>query len=92
MLFYQLHTTNTFLEGDILEEVYIEQPPEYVSQGESLVVCKLKKAITRLKKPRRVWVDKFSNVVAKHGLVRTLGDLYVFIIKQRLAYYFGSIY
>lgn len=31
--------------GDIYEEVYMEQPPRFVSQEESYMVCNLMKAI-----------------------------------------------
>jgi len=39
---------NAFLYGDLQDEVYMEQPPSYVAQGESKVCC-LKKAIYELK-------------------------------------------
>ena len=44
----QLDVKNVFLYGDLHEEVYIEQPPGYVAQGEH-IVCRLRKAIYGLK-------------------------------------------
>ena len=57
-LMYQLNIKNTFLDGDLIEEVYMEQPPGFVAQGETHLVCKLQKAIYGLKQSPRAWFDK----------------------------------
>ena len=45
---YQLDVKNAFLYGNLRKEVYMEQLPGYVAQGENKVCC-LKKAIYCLK-------------------------------------------
>ena len=41
---------NAILYGDLREEIYMEQPHEFVTQGELEVrICKLNKAIYKLK-------------------------------------------
>ena len=46
---HQLDIKNAFLHGDLQEEVYIEQPPEFVAQGEIRKVCCLRKLLYGLK-------------------------------------------
>ena len=41
---FQLDTKNVFLHVDLVEEVYTEQPPGFVAQGESSLVCKLRRS------------------------------------------------
>ena len=62
-LLYQLDIKNAFLHGDLADELYIEQPPEFVAQGESGLVCRLRRSLYGLKQSPRVWFDRFSSMV-----------------------------
>ena len=46
---YQLDIKNAFLHSDLVEEVYMEQLPGFVAQGESGLVCRLLRSSYGLK-------------------------------------------
>ena len=65
---FQFDVKNAFLNDNLKEEVYIEQPPWFFAQGEYGKVCRLHKAIYGLKQSPRTQFSKFSEVVLKFGL------------------------
>ena len=60
---FQLDIKNVFLHGDLAKEVYMEQPPGFVAQGESGLVCRLRRSLYGLKQSPRAWFGRFSSVV-----------------------------
>ena len=46
---YHLDIKNAFLHGDLAKEVYMKQPPGFVTQGESGLVCRLRRSLNDLK-------------------------------------------
>ena len=46
---FQLDIKNVFFQGDLAKEVYMEQPLDFVAQGESDLVCKLRRSLYGLK-------------------------------------------
>ena len=46
---HRLDIRNAFLREDLQEEVYMEQPPRFVAQGEIGKVCRLQKSLYGLK-------------------------------------------
>ncbi|RVW51141.1 Retrovirus-related Pol polyprotein from transposon TNT 1-94 [Vitis vinifera] len=75
---YQLDIKNAFLHGDLAEEVYMEQPPGFVAQGESGLVCRLRRSLYGLKQSPRAWFSRFSSVVQEFGMLRSTADRLVF--------------
>jgi len=76
---YQLDVKNSFLNGDLQEEIYMEQLPSFVAQGESsALVCCLHKSLYGLKQSPRAWFGKFSKVVQQFCMTRSEADHSVF--------------
>ena len=75
---YHLDIKNAFLYGDLVEEVYMEQPLGFVTQGESCLVCRLRRSLYGLKQSPRAWFGRFSSVVQKFGMTQNTSDHHVF--------------
>ncbi|RVX17381.1 Retrovirus-related Pol polyprotein from transposon RE2 [Vitis vinifera] len=75
---YQLDIKNVFLHGDLAEEVYMEQLPGFVTQGESGLVCRLRRSLYGLKQSPRAWFSRFSSIVQEFGMFRNTADHSVF--------------
>src|SRR6516165_7589582 len=75
---HQLDIKNAFLHGELQEEIYMEQPPGFVAQGESGLVCKLRRSLYGLKQSPRAWFGRFSTVIQEFGMIRSESDHSVF--------------
>jgi hypothetical protein len=56
---HQMDVKNAFLYGDLSEEMYMEQPQEFMQ--DSSLVCQLKKSIYGLKQDLRAWYAKMDS-------------------------------
>src|SRR5262249_39351281 len=54
--------------GELAEEVHMEQPPGFVAQGESGLICPLRRSLYGLKQSPRAWFGWFSTVVQQFGM------------------------
>ena len=50
---HQLDVTTAFINGQLQEEVYMEQPDGFIAEGQEKLVCKLKRSIYGLKQSPR---------------------------------------
>ena len=57
----------TFLNGNIDETIYMQQPQTFTSENSKQMVCKLKKSIYRLKYASRQWYYKFHQIIVSFG-------------------------
>ena len=75
----QMDVKNAFLNGDLIEEVYMQPPPGYDHPPNQ--VCRLIKALYGLKQAPRAWFAKFSSTVCQFSFQSSPHDHALFIWK-----------
>ena len=78
MLVHQMDVITAFLNGDLKEEIYMEQPPGFVQEGKENLVCKLNKSLYGLKQSPRCWNEKFTSHMKSLGFKESTADPCVF--------------
>ena len=63
---HQMNMKTTFLNGDLGEEVYMDQLDGFLTTGKEHLVCKLRKSIYGLKQASRQWYLKFNNTFTSY--------------------------
>ncbi|RVW77298.1 Retrovirus-related Pol polyprotein from transposon TNT 1-94 [Vitis vinifera] len=64
---HQMDVKTAFLNGDLNEEVYMEQPEGFVLLGNENKVCKLVKSLYGLKQVPKQWHEKFDHAILSDG-------------------------
>jgi hypothetical protein len=68
---HQMDVKIAFLNGVIEEEVYIEQPQGFVIYGKESHVCRLKKALYRLKQAPKAWYARINGYLMNLGFSKS---------------------
>jgi hypothetical protein len=71
---HQMDVKKAFLNGVIEEEVYIEQPQGFEVEDRKTHVCKLKKALYRLKQAPRAWYGRTDSFLTSLGFTKSKAD------------------
>ena len=71
---HQMDVKTAFLNEDLDEDVYMDQPEGFSVEGKEQLVCKLKKSIYGLKQASRQWYIKFNTIITSFGFKENTVD------------------
>ena len=78
--FHQMDMKNSFLHGDISEEIYMEQPQGFMQ--DSCLVFRLKKSFYILKHALREWYAKMDSYLLSQDFVRYKSNPNVYMLRM----------
>ena len=78
-ILYQMDVKSTFLNGYIMEEVYVKQPSGFENEKFSDHVYELTKALYSLRQTHKVWYDRFKNFLLDNDFTMGRADTTLFI-------------
>jgi hypothetical protein len=79
---YQLDVKSAFLNGELKEEVYVEQPQGFEIEGQEEKVYRLKKALYGLKQAPRAWYSNIDNYFMKKGFEKSKNEPTLYVKRQ----------
>ena len=94
----QYDINSAYLQSELSDEVYMEQPEGFVKSGSERLVCHLKRSIYGLKQSARRWNEKFDHVIKSKGMKRCKADACVYHItfqdgcRARIVLYVDDIF
>ncbi|GJV24173.1 retrovirus-related pol polyprotein from transposon TNT 1-94 [Tanacetum coccineum] len=89
---YQMDVKSSFLNGFIIEEVYVAQPPRFIDFQKPNYVYKLKKALYGLKQAPKAWYDRLKTFLIKHEYSMGMVDNTLFTKKSKAHLIIVQIY
>ena len=70
----EMDINTAFLHGDLIEEIYLQQPEGFIVAGKEHEVYRLHTSLYGLKQAPRTRNQKFNNFLIKFGLVASQSD------------------
>jgi len=78
LIVHQMDVKTAFLNGELEEEIYMDQPDGFVANGQEGKVCKLLKSLYGLKQAPKQWHEKFDKTLTFVGFVVNEADKCVY--------------
>ena len=89
---HQMDVKTAFLNGDLDDDMYMEQPIGFVEVGKENLVCKLNKSIYILKQASRQWYLKFDRIITQNGFKENAVDRCIYLRFSGSSYIFLVLY
>ena len=79
LLIHQMDVVTAFLNGNLEEEIYMEQPDGYIQPGKENLVCKLQKSLYGLKQSPRCWNTAFQEYMEVIQFKQSTADPCIYV-------------
>ncbi|KAH9751211.1 hypothetical protein KPL71_014192 [Citrus sinensis] len=89
---HQMDVKTAFLNGDLDEEIYMEQPKGFLAPGQEKKVCKLVKSLYGLKQAPKQWHEKFDHMMITSGFKINKCDKCVYVKETENGYVILCLY
>ena len=80
--FFHLDAVTAFLNGDIIQDLYIEQPEGCVVPRKEEFVCKLLKTLYGLKQAPKAWYSKINSFFSEKGVLKSYVDYNLYYFEE----------
>jgi hypothetical protein len=78
LIIHQMDVKTAFLNRELDEKIYMDQPEGFIADGQENKVCKLLKSLYGLKQAPKQWHEKFDNTLTAAGFAVNEGDSCVY--------------
>ncbi|XP_073111778.1 uncharacterized protein [Elaeis guineensis] len=85
-LLYQLDVKSAFLNRELKEDVYVEQPQGFIIKGKEDMMYKLKKPLYGLKQASRAWYEEIDGYFNQRSFERSKSEPTLNVKKQEAEY------
>lgn len=89
---HQMDVKIAFLNGELEEEIYMDQLVGFMKKGQEHKVCRLCKSIYGLKQSSRQWYLCFHNAITSYGFTMIQEDHYIYIKRSKDKFVILSLY
>jgi hypothetical protein len=89
---HQMDMKTAFLNGELDEEIFMDQPIGFVVKGQERKVCRLNRSLYELKQSSRQWYKQFHQEVISNGFLMIEEDHCVYVKRSEGSFIILSLY